>query len=35
MQILVEHVDEKNPGLTINAINLLSKSVDILDSLVS
>jgi hypothetical protein len=35
MQLLVEHLDEKNPGLTINALGLLGKAIECLDGLVS
>ena len=28
MSILCEHLDEKNPGLLVNAVNLLLKSID-------
>ncbi len=28
MSILCEHLDEKNPGLLVNSVNLLLKSID-------
>lgn len=29
MGILCEHLDEKNPGLLVNAVNLLLKGIDV------
>jgi hypothetical protein len=32
--ILIEHLDEKNPGLMINALTVLSKAIDVFSPLV-
>jgi len=29
MSVLCEHLDEKNPGLLVNAVNILLKGVDV------